>query len=182
MLVSIITPTTKAREPFLKKLLGLIAAQDYPHIEHVIIPDEGLTIGAKRNMACERAKGDIIVHMDDDDWYATDWVSKSVRALQESGADVTGLGSAYFINEPGQKYQYTSDSSNYVMGATMCYRRIFWKQHPFKDIQIGEDNKFIWDSKCRVYPHGYIDGFLSRLHAGNTSPKRLEDKRWKRIS
>lgn len=42
-----------------------------PRISYVRLP-ERQTIGAKRNLACERAKGKIIAHWDDDNWIA-DW-------------------------------------------------------------------------------------------------------------
>lgn len=177
-LVTIITPTTADRAAFMDKLLHMVAAQDYPNIEHLIIEDAG-TVGAKRNMGCERAGGEIILHMDSDDQYAADWVSKSVDALLSSGADVVGLGCAYFYcKDNGKTYKYSGDD-NYVMGATMCYRKSFWERNPFKDMQVGEDNKFIMG--CKVYDHGYIDGFLSILHNSNTSAKNLRDRRWSEV-
>ena len=40
-----------------------------------------ISIGAKRNYGCRISHGGIILHMDDDDYYAQDWISKSVEAL-----------------------------------------------------------------------------------------------------
>jgi len=41
--------------------------------------------GAKRNLACERARGQFIVHWDDDDWYPASRVRVQIRALLEQG-------------------------------------------------------------------------------------------------
>jgi glycosyltransferase involved in cell wall biosynthesis len=49
------------------------------------------TIGTKRNYACHKSIGEIIVQWDDDEWYAADWVSNSVSNLLASEADITGL-------------------------------------------------------------------------------------------
>lgn len=183
-LVSIITPTTKARAAFMPRLLEMVAAQDYPNVEHIIIDDESLRIGAKRNLGCGRANGDIILHFDSDDCYAPDWVSRSVAALGD--ADITGLASLYFHQpQTGDTWLYaygTDESRPFVAGATMCYRKAFWERNNFHDRQVGEDNKFLWSAPAIVRPHNYINGFLSILHADNTSPKNLNNYRWKKVT
>ena len=92
------------------------------------------TIGVKRNYACEKAQGEIIVHWDDDDWYAYDWVSQQVNFLMSSGADICGIrhihhyaaitnnfwqGDAHNRNNPNSK--------PFVAGATMVYWKSFWR-------------------------------------------------------
>jgi len=53
-------------------------------------------VGAKRNLACDLANGDIIVHWDDDDWMA-DWrLSYQVEQLMRAEQGVilrSGCGS-----------------------------------------------------------------------------------------
>src|SRR5687768_12073418 len=46
----------------------------------------GQTLGAKRNLACHYAQGEIITHWDDDDWYAPHWLEYQVQALLTSDA------------------------------------------------------------------------------------------------
>ena len=84
-------------------------AQDYPDRELIVVDDgddaiadllpsdarlrsirldRRATIGAKRNIACEAAAGDVIVHWDDDDWMA-DWrLTYQANALAARAADV----------------------------------------------------------------------------------------------
>jgi glycosyltransferase involved in cell wall biosynthesis len=180
--VSIITPTTKSREQFMPQLLQMVAMQDYPHIEHVIVDDEGLTVGRKRNMACERATGDIILHMDSDDIYANDWVSRSVGALLVSNADMVGISQLYFrslVDEKVYKFTYQTKSKKpWVAGATMCYWKRLWETWKFRDIVMGEDTMLIRDSGCVVHDHGYYNGFLSSIHSDNTSPRKIADSRY----
>jgi glycosyltransferase involved in cell wall biosynthesis len=41
----------------------------HPQIRYIALPRR-IRLGAKRNLACEAARGDVIVHRDDDDWHA----------------------------------------------------------------------------------------------------------------
>ena len=89
--VSVCTPTFN-RRPFFPSLIETYKAQTYPKdkIEWIIIDDgtdkikdlveniEGvkyysydkkMTIGKKRNLLNEKSNGDIIIYMDDDDYY-----------------------------------------------------------------------------------------------------------------
>ena len=102
-LVSICTPTFNRRPfiPFIKKCIEL---QTYPksRIEWIIIDDgtdpigdlvsdleyvkyfyypEKMLLGKKRNLMHKKCSGDIIVYMDDDDYYPKDRVSHAVDTL-----------------------------------------------------------------------------------------------------
>src|SRR5262245_9559729 len=101
-LVSVITPTYN-RESFLGSALECFLSQDYPNIEWLILDDsthasktlqemsrpnisyehigKKMTIGEKRNLLVEKAKGEIIVQFDDDDFYAATYVSTMVAGL-----------------------------------------------------------------------------------------------------
>ena len=101
--VSICTPTYNRRE-FIPYLINCIKDQSYPQelIEWIIfddgtdkikdlvenIPnvvylesDKKLPIGKKRNMLNDKAKNDIIIYFDDDDFYPVDRVKHAVTAL-----------------------------------------------------------------------------------------------------
>ena len=184
-LVSVIIPTTPDRAEYNQSILNQYLAQDYPNKE-VLIDDKEGTVGAKRNRLCEQAKGEIILHMDSDDWYKPTWISESVDALQRSGAHITGLSTLYFFDKANDamfKYDYGEYGPCWVAGATMCYWKSFWEQNKFVEINVGEDNSFVWGYggalTPKVHSHTYIDGFLSLLHKGNTSPKHTDNSRWK---
>ena len=53
--------------------------------------DRKISIGEKRNILIEKAKGEIIVQFDDDDYYAPNYVSSMVSALTHLGADLINL-------------------------------------------------------------------------------------------
>jgi glycosyltransferase involved in cell wall biosynthesis len=201
-LVSCILPTAD-RLSFIPLAISYFLRQDYPNAELIIV-DDGIrsaehlipalnnihyeraqgkaTIGAKRNMACQKASGDIILHWDDDDWYHKSWITHQVNTLTQTGADLCGLDNIYFYAPAmakGWKYIYPPNMDKpWVGGATMAYRKEIWRQYPFKDIQVGEDNDFVWMCGGKVHVHGYTEGFVSIIHANNTSPKYTQDSRW----
>ena len=59
--------------------------------------DKKLPLGAKRNMACRAAAGDIIVHWDDDDWMADRRLHYQVDELLKTRADMCGLVKLLFL-------------------------------------------------------------------------------------
>lgn len=198
MKVSVITPTASGRAQQLKNCIRQFLSQDYADKEMIIVgapgdclaweyPEYGKSvfwiddignepIGTRRNAACQLASGDIIVHMDDDDIYAPDWISRSVDALQQSTGNITGLSSAYFQTPDHlYLYEYPANAQPYVCEATMCYWRSFWDAHPFPDIRAGEGLYFC--GAGRLKPHNYIDGFTAIIHGSNTaSHKQLGSK------
>ncbi len=119
---------TYNRRRFVPQAITYFLRQDYPSRELIIVDDgtepvgdlvpddasirylyrEGrLTVGAKRNLACEAAKGEIIVHWDDDDWLA-DWrLSYQVESLLREEADVCGLDKLLFYSPASDRaWQY----------------------------------------------------------------------------
>ena len=44
--------------------------------------EEKMSLGKKRNITNEKAKGDIIIYMDDDDYYPPDRVSHAILMLR----------------------------------------------------------------------------------------------------
>lgn len=202
-LVTCIMPTAN-RQKFIPLAISYFKAQSYPNKELVII-DDGLesvrnlipedpeiryyytaplgTIGVKRNYACEKANGDIIMHWDDDDWYAADWVSKQVDALITSNADITGLNRVDFYSPAVDKrwrYEDLDLEKPWLCGATMAYRKSFWQAHPFIDIQVGEDYDFVWNTGAKTFALDYMTGFVALLHPHNTSIKPVENIRHKK--
>ncbi|EJL30102.1 glycosyl transferase, partial [Caulobacter sp. AP07] len=73
---------------------------DDPRIRYVR-EDTRRVVGAKRNRLCEMARGEVIVHWDDDDWHASDRLDRQLRALNDTGADVCGLDRVVFLRDDG---------------------------------------------------------------------------------
>ena len=174
MLVSIITPTTLERVEFNERIKSIVGAQDYPEIEHIMCYDLA-SVGAKRNTLCEKAKGTIIVHMDSDDIYAPDWVSRSVEHLLRTKSHVTGLSSGYFFDPYKGKAWMCKTSRQYPMGATLAYYKSIWQRNKFPDMRKGEDTDFCRTIK-NIKVHDYKEGFVATIHGFNTSSHEMLPK------
>jgi len=166
-IVTVITPTLDERTAMAERAKLLAQQQDYKgEIEHLWMTGRAYSLGEKRNRLCNSAKGSIICHLDDDDIIAPDWVTKSVEHLIKTGADITGLSSAYFYNGQLRDFRWNG-SQPYVLGATMCYHKHVWERKPFPDLPSGEDTEF--QKHMRVVPHFYKHSFLATLHGNNTA-------------
>jgi len=199
--VSCIMPTAD-RQKYIPLAIENFLQQDYPNAELIIIDDgtasvshllpadsrikhyyfeQKRSVGLKRNEACKRASGEIIMHWDDDDWHAADWITQQVHFLTSFGADITGIEHVNFYSViTDTLWKGTSLNRNnpnyrgWLNGATLAYRKSFWEKYSFKDLQAGEDSDFLKNSGAILYAHEYIDGFIAILHPRNTTRKYFE--------
>lgn len=200
-MISCIMPTADRRD-FVPDAIRQYLAQDYPNRELIVVDDgeddvsdlippdpsiryyrlpPGRSLGAKRNFAVEMARGDVIVHWDDDDWRSDRWVRSQVTTLLSEQADICGLDRILFY-EPatrrGWRYVY-DDTRPWVAGSTLCYRRDYWCANPFGDLTIGEDNAFVWSDRAqRIVLNAHADQFIATIHGANTSRKDYTGYRW----
>lgn len=196
---------TRNRRAFVGQAVWYFLRQDYPNKELIVLDDgedsiadlipsdeqfryvrldRRHAIGAKRNLGCEMSRGDLIAHWDDDDWMAPDRLSRQVRELLRSGADVCGTRELlHYALDAGQAWLYRPLDGDHppLAGGTLLYRREAWVRTPFPAIDIGEDTEFILrqpvDRTCAVVDPSL---YVALIHRGNTGSKRLTDPRWER--
>lgn len=204
-LVSCIMPTADRRR-FVPQAIRYFLRQDYPEKELIIIDDgqdcvrdlipedariryvrleRRLTVGAKRNLACEQARGAFIAHWDDDDWHATHRLSYQVGAMLDSQADVCGINKLLFYDAEGGhawEYVYPSSQKLWLSGSTLCYTRAFWQTNKFEEINVGEDGRFVWSERQKRM-HVLTDStfHVGLVHEHNVSPKRTTGSYWRTI-
>ena len=168
-LVSCIMPTYNRRR-FVPQAISYFLRQDYPHKELLIIDDgsdsvadlvpsdprirylrlEGRrTIGAKRNVACQHAAGQVIVCWDDDDWYSTERITYQVAPLLRGEADMTGLTESLLCQLPLALFWSCHRNLHermFVQGivsGTLAFQRRLWTGGMrFPDISLAEDALF----------------------------------------
>lgn len=175
-LVTIITPIHPGRMHELENVKEQYSKQDYNKLEFLVANDHN-PIGTKRNLLVQMAKGEIIVHMDSDDVYAPDWVSRSVDwLLSHRDVMITGLQSAYFRHGEDRYLWSYPASMKYVCEGTMCYwRKIHGGSKVFSDTNNGEGSKFLMGNG-KILPHNYIDGFEAQITGNNTVSHTMLDK------
>ena len=147
---------------------------------------EKTTVGAKRNLACEQARGTIIAHWDDDDWHAPHRLRYQVEILLREGADLCGINTLLFYDiENGRAWQfvYPSEKKVWLSGNTLCYKRTFWISNRFANINVGEDARFVWGSRrerIAILPDATFH--VGMIHRQNVSPKKTNGMYWKPYS
>jgi glycosyltransferase involved in cell wall biosynthesis len=203
-LVSCIMPTAN-RRLFVPQAIRYFLRQDYanrellilddgtdavadlvppdPRIRYVRLAERG-SVGAKRNMACELARGELIIHWDDDDWMADRRLSYQVRELlRHPVMTLSGLSHLLFQDpQAGQAWEYTYPATQrpWVCGNTFCYRKRLWEQHGFPDLNEGEDAVFVRhlkDAEIVALPDHTF--YIATLHAHNTSRKKTHGALWR---
>lgn len=201
-LVSCMMPTANRRS-YVPRAIAHFLSQDYPERELIIVDDgpdkimdlmpddnhiryigldQRTPLGAKRNLACREARGDIIVHWDDDDWMASWRLSYQVEGLLSAEADICGLDRLLFYEPSTDKaweYVYPKSTTPWVAGGTLCYTKEFWSRNPFPNVNVGEDTRFVWTKRTRKIVALEDNTFyVAMVHPGNTSPKRIHETRY----
>lgn len=196
--ISVITPT-KNRHIFLKNMLRNFFRQDYPidkmelligddsdeSIEEIIPQNENIryfhlekmTIGKKRNFLCNESKGDIIIFMDDDDYYPPDKVSHVVDNLWNSKYNVSGssiLHVYYICYDEIYKfgpYKYKDNDTNHATCGTISFKREYFKNNKFPDKPKAEEAIFLKNWKTKVLQLDSLKSILCIAHLDNTVDK-----------
>jgi len=195
--VSICTPTYNRRS-FIPMLIKNYLAQTYPRqlMEWIVIDDgtdpvgdlfkdvptvkyfyqeEKMKLGRKRNYMHEKAKGDIIVYMDDDDYYPPDRVNHAVNKLR-SRPQVLCAGSSciyIYFNDTNSIWQFGPYGPNHATAGTFAFKKELLKETRYDDeADMAEEKQFL---KNYTIPFVQLDprkSILCFAHAQNTFDKR----------
>lgn len=200
--VSICTPTFN-RRPFIPTIIKCFDNQDYPkdRMEWIIIDDgtdfiedlvinhpqvkyykydKKMTLGKKRNLMHEKSCGDIIVYMDDDDYYPSTRVSHAVDTLlKHPSALCAGASEIYiYYKHIHQMYQFGPYSKTHATAGTFAFKKELLKQTQYNDeTSLGEEKEFLKDYTIPFVQLDPKHTILVFSHIHNTFDKRklLED-------
>ena len=197
-MVTCICPT-RARPTFIQRAIDCFLSQTWPDRELLILDEEfapslpgdphlpgvryerlrtRLTVGAKRNLCCSRAHGDLIAHWDDDDWSAPGRLLDQIERLIDSDAPMTGYDAMEFREENGGRWLYSLP--RHAIATSLLYLKSYWAKHPFSDLNCGQDETF--SMGCRQLVTVPADGLMwASIHPGNTSPRDVRRQGQKRF-
>jgi glycosyltransferase involved in cell wall biosynthesis len=150
------------------------AAKYIPNIRY-ISSDEKKTIGAKRNLLNKLALGDIIVAMDDDDYYAVERVEAAVKAFKKNPQiELAGSTVIYmYYTDVKTIYKLGPYNPNHATNGTMAWRSSYAKTHTYdENVLFAEEKSFLDDYK---HPMIQLDPFKVMLvmsHSENTFDKK----------
>lgn len=199
-LVSIVTPTYNRRR-FIPSLIKMVQQQTYPRdrIEWIIYDDgqepigdlieaarsslpktvyifneDKMTLGEKRNKLNQEAKGDIIVAMDDDDFYFPDRISAAVDALQKNPrVDLAGSSKVFmFFTDTKEIYTIGPYFKSHATNGTMAWRKRYAMSRRYDEtVAFAEEKSFLEEYKNPLVQLDPMKVMLVMSHSDNTFDK-----------
>jgi glycosyltransferase involved in cell wall biosynthesis len=187
-LVSCIMATRDRRE-FIPEALRCFSRQTYPESELIIIDDgresvadlcEGMprvryirlykpaTTGTKLNIGIERARGEIVQKLDDDDYYHPDFLKLAVSRLPSQISTRTLVAWDCFLILTAGETLLRHSGHGWDAGGTFCFYRKLWENQPFRDIAQNEDYWFVNDHRPRIRRVCAAEYYLVVRHGRNT--------------
>jgi hypothetical protein len=136
--------------------------------------DEKLLIGQKRNMLNQHAKGDIMVAMDDDDYYPPDRVAHVVgKFASHPRIDLAGSSEMYlYFRTDGRIVRAGPYGPNHCTNGTMAYRRRYMLTHKYDETQThAEEKSFLEDYANPMIQLDPLKTILVMCHSDNTFDK-----------
>jgi hypothetical protein len=196
--VSICTPTFN-RRPFIPIMIKCFENQTYSKdkIEWIIVDDgtdkiedlvshipqvkyfkydEKLSLGKKRNITNEKAKGDIIIYMDDDDYYPPERISHAVSTLQKNPKALCAGSSTMYIyfKHIEKMYQFGPYSPNHATAATFAFRKELLQKTRFEETaSVAEEKKFLKDYTIPFVQLDPLKTILVFSHNHNSFDKKI---------
>jgi glycosyltransferase involved in cell wall biosynthesis len=119
----------------------------HPMVRVIRVPP-GTPLGVKLNHGIEAGSGRLCMKMDDDDWYAPDYLETSVSALLESQRQacrpivVLHMGFLFFELKTWKLHE---SIENNAPGATLLFSKDDWSHRPFRPVPTDEDVWFYRD-------------------------------------
>ena len=195
--VSVCTPTFN-RRPFIPTLIKCFQKQTYPKelMEWIIIDDgdepvgdlfegvecvkyfrfeEKMKLGRKRNLMHEKSKGEIIVYMDDDDYYPPDRVNHAVNRLRSTPTALAAGSSIVYIyfNDSDKVYQFGPYGPSHATAGTFAFKRRLLEQTRYDDeAELAEEKQFLKNYTIPFVQLNPEKTILVFAHQYNTFDKR----------
>lgn len=195
--VSICTPTYNRRK-FIPFLIKCYLQQTYPQslIEWIVVDDgtdpvgdlfvdvpgvkyffqkEKMKLGRKRNYMHEKATGDIIVYMDDDDYYPPDRVRHAVIKLRSNNQVLASGSSLVYIYFKDTKkiFGFGPYGHSHATAGTFAFKRSLLKQTKYDDdAEMAEEKAFLKNYTIPFIQLNPSKSILVFAHDMNTFDKK----------
>jgi len=198
--VSIVTPTYNRRR-FIPSLIKMVQSQTYPRdrMEWIVYDDgqeevrdlfeqampnlpklyfvwsdEKMTLGEKRNRLNQEAKGEIIVAMDDDDFYFPERVEEAVKAIQENpGYRLAGSSEVYmYFTDTKEIWKAGPYFKGHATNGTMVWTKTYADFHKYDEtVAFSEEKSFLEGYKNPLIQLNPKKVMLVMSHTDNTFDK-----------
>jgi glycosyltransferase involved in cell wall biosynthesis len=187
---------TRDRRDFIPEALRCFSRQTYPESELVIVDDgrepvadlcEGIprvryvrlyrpsTTGTKLNIGIERARGEILQKLDDDDYYHPDFLKLAVSRLPSRTSARTLVAWDCFLILTAGETLLRHSGHGWDAGGTFCFYRKLWEHKPFRDVAKNEDYWFVNDNRPRIRRVCAAEYYIVVRHGRNTWQLRYSE-------
>ena len=145
-----------------------------PMLRYIREPEKQ-NIGKKRNRLNQEAKGEILIWMDDDDYYPPSRVAHVVlKFKQHPGVELAGASEIYmYYADIRTIYKLGPYNANHATNGTMAVRRSYALSHSYDEtVTHAEEKSFLESYK---HPMIQLDPFKVMLvlsHTENTFDKK----------
>lgn len=200
------------RPQFMENIYENLKVQTYKNVEHIIVlnsnkmdinkwkkrfkslpntkifhVDEKESLGNCLNFGISKSKNNIIAKIDDDDYYAPNYLLDMVMTFDYTDADIVGKSTHYVYLE-SEKALIKKTVGNgedryspFISGATIVFKREILKDvKGFEDRNTGEDTSFLKNSAKFGYKIYSNDAFnfclMRRSNKGNHTWKITDDE------
>ena len=196
-LVSVCTPTFN-RRPFIEHMIKCFDNQTYPknRLEWIIVDDgtdkigdlvsehpnvkyyavdEKLPLGKKRNFMHTKVSGEIIVYMDDDDYYPPERISHAVETLMNNPTAMCAGSSEIYIyfKHIDRVIQFGPYGDSHATAGTFAFRKGLLRDHSYDDdASLAEEKSFLKNYTVPFVQLDPVKTILVFSHEHNTFDKR----------
>jgi glycosyltransferase involved in cell wall biosynthesis len=149
------------------------AAKRIPNIRYIYSEDK-LRIGAKRNLLNKEARGQIIIAMDDDDYYPPTKVEEVIRVFKKNPKIMlAGSSEMYLFYTTTQKiYSIGPYHARHATNGTMSYRKEYSTTHSYDEyVTKAEEMSFLENYKNQMIQIDPKHAILVICHSDNTVDK-----------
>ena len=147
-------------------------------IKYYTLKNKLKNIGEKRNKINELASNEIIIHMDDDDYYPEDSIINRISGLLTYNKKCIGCSSVNCINLLDNSCFQTGGgldelTNNLIVAeASLGYYKDFWKEQKFDNNSSSEECKEFLNSRV----NDYIDLHTAFVMIAITHNKNMSDR------
>ena len=102
------------------------------------------SIGEKRTAAVHAARGDVILHWDDDDFHAPKRVSAQVAPIARGDVELTALRALVrrHASTTSRCTRWPSNRDEVILWSSLAYRSSLARELGFANVSLGEDIHF----------------------------------------
>ena len=196
--VSVCTPTFN-RRPFIEMMFQCFRNQTYPKelMEWIIVDDgtdkirdlveksgieqikyidvqEKMVLGAKRNLMHKKTKGDILVYMDDDDYYPPERVEHAVDTLLSNPQALCAGSSEIYIyyKHIDKMFQSGPFGPTHATAGTFAFRKDLLEHTSYDEkASLAEERAFLKEYTIPFIQLNPMKSILCFAHDANTFDK-----------